>query len=125
MWMKVWRMGVGRQDVSCDDPCRKGLCSGLGAACVIDEPFASSEFLEDLYCVKRGLVIRERRLIQDRSSKVIHLEIDVPGLSASNGPLAVDDNDGDATDATLAGCFDLIVDSLGVLVRIEVCDGLG
>jgi len=69
--------------------------------------------------------MRERRLAQDRSAKIIHLEIDVPCLSATNGPLAVDDKDGDATDATLAGCFDLIVDRLGVLVRVEVCDGLG
>jgi len=125
MWVKVWRVGVGRQDVSHDDPCRKGLRSRLGAACVIDEPFASSEFLEDLYCVKRGLVMRERRLAPDRSAEIIYLEIDIPRLSATNGPLAVDDKDWDATDATLAGCFDLIVDRLGVLVRVEVCDGLG
>lgn len=125
MWVKIWRMGVGRQDVSHDDPCRKGLRSRLRAACVIDEPFASSEFFEDLHRVKRGSVMRERRLVLDRSAKIIHLEIDVPCLSATNGPLAVDDKDGDATDATLAGCFDLIVDRLGVLVRVEVCDGLG
>lgn len=47
--MKISRMGVGRQEVSHDDPCRKGFRSRLGAACVIDEPFASSEFFEDLH----------------------------------------------------------------------------
>jgi hypothetical protein len=75
--------------------------------------------------VKRGLVIREWRLARDSSAKKNHLEIDIPGLSAINGPLSVDDEDGDATDTTLAQLLDLIVDRLSVLVRIDVCDGLG
>ena len=64
MWVKIWGIGVDWQDILRDDPRRKGLRSRLGAACVIDEPFTTSELLEDLHCVKRGLVIRESRLAQ-------------------------------------------------------------
>lgn len=66
----------------------------------------------------------ERRLSQSGSAEIIHLEIDVPGLSTTNRPSPLDDNDGDSTDATLAGFFDLILDCLGVLVRFEVRNGL-
>lgn len=117
-------MGSGLQHVSRDDPCRKGLCSRLGAACVIDEPFASSQFLEDLRRLKRVLVIHERRLTQDGSVKVIHLEVDVPRLSTGDSPFSFDDEDGDSTDTTLAGFLDLVFNRLDVLVRIEIGDGL-
>ena len=45
-------MGVGRDDISGDDPRRKGLRSRFGTARVIDEPFATGQLLEDLRRVK-------------------------------------------------------------------------
>jgi len=89
----------GLEHVSRDDPCRKGLRSRLGTARVVDEPFACSQFLEDL-------------------------EVDVPGLSTGNCPSSFDDKDGDSTDSTLAGFLDLIFNRLDILVRIEIGDSL-
>ena len=66
--------------------------------------------------MKRGLFIRERKLAQDGIAEITYLQVDVPGLSASNSPLSVDDDNGDPTDATLAGYFDLIFNRLSVLV---------
>ena len=57
--------------------------------------------------------------------EIIHLEIDGPGLTATNSPLPIDDEDGDSTNATLAGFLDLVFDRLSVRVRIEICDCLG
>lgn len=109
-------VGVGRRDISRDNLCRKGLRSRFGAARVVDEPFTTGELLEDLCCVERGLVICERRLGQDTISETIHLQVDVPGLSATDGPLSIDDDDGNPTDATLAGFFDLVFNRLTVFV---------
>lgn len=74
-----------------DDLCGQGLCGSLGTTRVVDESLATSEFPEDL-------------------------GVDVPGLSTSDGPLAVDDKDGDSTNATLPGFLDLIFDYLSILV---------
>jgi len=52
----------------------------------------------------------------DRIAEIIYLLVDVLGLPATNGPLSVDDNNGDPTDATLLGFFDLIFNRLSVLV---------
>ena len=116
---------MGRSEVSRDDLRREGLCSGFGAARVVDEPFAVGELREDLDCVKSGLVIRERRLVQDKGAEIAYLEVNVLGLSATNGPLPIDNENGDPADAPLADTLDLIFDGLSVLVRGEVCDGLG
>lgn len=57
--------------------------------------------------------------------RITHLQVDVPGLSATNGPFSIDNDDWDSTDTTFAGFLDLIFDFLGVRVRVEVSNGLG
>lgn len=53
-----------------------------------------------------------------------HLEVDVPSLSATNGPLSLDDDDGNPVDAIPAGFLDLVFHSFDILIRAEVCNSL-
>jgi len=69
--------------------------------------------------------MRKRGSVWGRRRGIIHLQVDVPGLAATNGPLAIDNDDRHSADTTLAGFLDLIFDFLDVRVRSEVCDGLG
>jgi hypothetical protein len=82
-----------------NDPRREGLGGGFGTACAVDKSTAIGELFENL-------------------------NVDVPGLAATNGPLALDDQDGNPGDPTAAGFLDLIVDRLNIFVWFEVCDGL-
>lgn len=78
---------------------REGLGGCFWAARAVYEPFAIGELLKDL-------------------------EVDILGLSAANGPLPFDDDDGDSADTTLASTIDLVFNRLSVVVRLEVDDGL-
>lgn len=60
----------------------------------------------------------------DGNAEEIHLKVDVPGLTTTDGPLSLDDNNRNSANATLAGLLDLIFDCLDILIRVEVCDGL-
>ena len=60
----------------------------------------------------------------DGRDEVAHLEVDVPGLSATDSPLALDNDNGDTIDAALAGLLDLVFDFLNILVGIQVRNGL-
>ena len=111
--------------VSRNDLCREGFCCAFRAGCVASETFAAGELLEDLCCAKSRWITRERRVINDRRCEMVHLQVHVPGLSTTDGPLALDDDDWYSADATLASFPDLIFYFLDVLVRGEVCGGLG
>lgn len=84
-------------------------------------PLQLASFLKT--CVARDEKVN-RELAGDETSEIIHLEVDVLGLSAADGPLPFDDDDGDSTDTTLASTIDLLFNRLSVLFRVEVGDGL-
>jgi len=90
---------LGGKVASRDDLCGESLGSSFGTACVVDKSFATGELLEDL-------------------------EVHVPSLTTSDGPLPIDDDDWNSADPTLAGFLDLIFDCLNILFRVEVCNGL-
>lgn len=58
------------------------------------------------------------------NTETIHLKVDVPSLTATDGPLSLYDDDGNSGDATLAGLLDLIFDCLDVFVRLEIFNSL-
>jgi len=88
-----------REVTSYDDFRREGFGGGFGTARVVDKCFAVSELLEDL-------------------------EVHVPGLSASNGPLPFDYKHWNPGDTALTGSFNLVFDRLDIFVGVEVCGGL-
>lgn len=77
----------------------EGLGSRFGTACIVDKSLAIGELLKDL-------------------------KVDVPGLTATDGPLSLDDNNRNSANTTFAGLLNLIFDCLDILVRLEVCNGL-
>lgn len=45
-----------------------------------------------------------------------HLKVNVPRLATTNGPLSLDDDNGNPADAALTGFLDLVFDRLDVLI---------